>query len=169
MISKAQLYMSKALRVLCKNYDVELMEEVVDGDMRYDFYIPTNPPILIEVDGVQHNLRKADGHFFKTGDDLENYLKNDFERKRRADHGRVILFNFTTEEFPSVEELEKKLKQHLIGGNDENDKFLKKLRRTKEYTKFKKNKEAESRKTFKEKCSAWDRPKRKLPGIRGME
>ncbi|MGL6132243.1 MAG: hypothetical protein ACRCZ9_11595 [Fusobacteriaceae bacterium] len=169
MLSRAHMYMAKALKKLCEDNSVTLMEEVVNGDMRYDFYIPTSPPVIIEVDGTQHNLRKADGHFFKTGDDLSKYLKNDFERKRSAKHGKVILFNFTTKDFPSVEELRNKVQQHLTGGDNGNDKFLIKLRRVEELSRKEKAKAAESRKTFKEKLNSGDRPKRKLPGLRGIE
>lgn len=169
MLSKAHVYLGKALQKLCNKYNVTLLEEVVNGDMRYDFYIPTNPPIVIEMDGTQHNLRKADGHFFKTGEALSKYIKNDFERKRSAKHGKIILFNFTTKDFPSVEELEKIIAQHIGDGNNENDKFLNKLRRTEEFARSKKEKSLEQKKIAKQKFDARDRPKRKLPGIRGLE
>ncbi|MGL5713234.1 MAG: hypothetical protein ACRCX2_09460 [Paraclostridium sp.] len=169
MLSKAHIHMSKVLKKLCTLNGVELLEEVVNGSMRYDFYIPVNPPIIIEVDGTQHGLRKADGHFFKTGDDLSNYLKNDFERKRSAKHGDVVLFNFTTEDFPSVAELQELIYPHIGAGDDENNKFLIKLRKSKENSRKEKDKVRESRKAFIEKSKSWDRPKRKLPGIRGIE
>jgi hypothetical protein len=161
--------MSKALTKLCSKHDLVLMEEVVDGDMRYDFYIPTSTPIVIEVNGTQHDLRKADGHFFKTGYDLEKYIKNDYKRKNMDKHGKVTLINFTTEDFPSVEELEEILISHIGDGINENDKFFKKLRRTEDFAKAKKEKNSRQRQEFKRKFNSGDRPKCKLPGLRGIE
>lgn len=169
MLSKAHIHLGKVLKKLCSNYNVTLLEEVVNGDMRYDFYIPTSTPIVIEMDGTQHKATKADGHFFKTGEALSKYLKNDFERKRSAKHGKIILFNFTTKDYPSVTELEELIAPYIGDGDNENDKFLVKLRKTEEYARVKREKNSEQKKIAKSKFDARDRPKRKLPGIRGLE
>lgn len=169
MLSKAHIHLGKVLKKLCSELNVTLLEEVVNGDMRYDFYIPTATPIVIEMDGAQHQATKADGHFFKTGEALSKYLKNDFERKRSAKHGKVILFNFTTKDYPSVAELNELIAPYIGDGDNENDRFLVKLKKAEEYARSKREKNSKQKEASKSRFDARNRPKRKLPGIRGLE
>lgn len=130
MLSKAHKYLSRALNKLCKIYNVTLIEELVDGSKRYDFYIPTKVPVVIECDGTQHNNTKADKFFFKNIDQLEKYKKNDYERKKSAKQGNIILFNYTTDDFPSIEELEREIGPYLLEGDNDRDANLIKRRNT---------------------------------------
>lgn len=128
MISKAHKYLARVLKNLCSIYNVTLLEEVVDGSKRYDFYIPTPLPVVIECDGVQHKDTKANSFFFKKFEQLQNYKKNDYERKKSARQGKIMLFNFTTDEYPSLDELDNLLREYLSEGENEKDAYLIKRR-----------------------------------------
>jgi len=112
--------MKRILESISRIYKVVLLEEVKEGSKRYDFYFPTTPPICIEIDGTNHNLNKADGHFFKTAESLRNYKKNDEERELFHKLGRIVLLRFNTDYFPSLDEFIKELKNKME--NDENEK-----------------------------------------------
>jgi hypothetical protein len=105
MISKAHKHMHIILKKISKMFNVELLTEVKEGSKRYDFYFPTNPPIVIEVDGDNHQLKKADGFFFKSDESLIKYKLNDLERERFKRLGKIILFRFSDKEFPSISEI----------------------------------------------------------------
>ncbi|EHO19763.1 hypothetical protein HMPREF9466_01694 [Fusobacterium necrophorum subsp. funduliforme 1_1_36S] len=75
MLSKGHLHLKKLLETFCKLHELELMTEVKEGDLRYDFYIPTSPPLVLEFNGIQHKMDSPDGFFFKTTQDLLHYKK----------------------------------------------------------------------------------------------
>ncbi|MGL5718396.1 MAG: hypothetical protein ACRCX2_35660 [Paraclostridium sp.] len=127
-VSRAQLHMSKCLNKICKAYGITLIEELTKGDKRYDFYIPTFPPVVIEVDGCQHEATKADGHFFKSSEQLEKYKRNDYERRMEHKLGKIRMYRFTDQDFPSVGELVDLLERHLKNGENEEDANLKRIR-----------------------------------------
>ncbi|MGL4452474.1 MAG: hypothetical protein ACRCTZ_15015 [Sarcina sp.] len=162
MLSKAHIYLAKALRKVCKMYNVTLLEEVVNGSKRYDFYIPTSIPIVIECDGVQHKDTKANSFFFKKFEQLQNYKKNDYERKKSARQGKIILFNFTTDEFPSIDELDELLSEYLSEGENEKDAYLIKRKATERAELRKRELNKEQRAKAKEKSSNGNRPFNKM-------
>ncbi|MGL5746326.1 MAG: hypothetical protein ACRCXX_14455 [Cetobacterium sp.] len=164
MLSKAHIYLSKALKKLCKIYGVTLLEEVVNGSKRYDFYIPTLPPVVVEMDGVQHKDTKANSFFFKKFEQLQNYKKNDYERKKSARQGKIILFNFTTDEFPSLDELDALLGEYLNEGENEKDAYLIKRKTTERAELRKRELNKEQRAKAKEKNSNGNRLLNKVSG-----
>lgn len=162
MLSKAHIHLSKVLKKLCKLYDVTLLEEVVDGSRRYDFYIPTATPIVIECDGVQHKDTKANSFFFKKYEQLEKYKKNDYDRRKSARQGNFILFNFTTDEFPSLDELDVMLSEYLVEGENAKNAYLVKRRNAEEAKLRKREFERAKREEFKKKNSNVNRPISKI-------
>lgn len=105
MLSKAHKHMHTQLKKISNSFHIPLLTEVKEGSKRYDFYFPSSPPCCIEVDGTNHNQEKADGYFFKTGEQLSKYKQNDMERNYKHKIGRIVLFRFSDKEFPSVSEL----------------------------------------------------------------
>lgn len=105
MISRGQKHMKQLLSVVSKIYDVPLFEEVKEGNKRYDFYFPTNPPLIIEYNGKQHQYNKIDGFFFKNTESLLKYKRNDLERKVYNKVGNILLLEFEDDEFPSLNEI----------------------------------------------------------------
>lgn len=144
MISKAHKHMDLLLNKISKSFNVMLLKEVKEGNKKYDFYFPTMPPIVIEVDGNNHNLKKADGYFFKTDKSLINYKLNDLERNRFNRMGRIILYRFSDKEFPSLSELLDIFGDTTINilrkGIDENNAYAKAIIRNREYYKRRKDK-----------------------------
>jgi hypothetical protein len=130
--SKAQVHMRKCLQKICDAYNITLITELKSGDKRYDFYIPTYPPLVIEINGSQHTATKIDGHFFKTEEQLEKYKTNDFERRREHKLGKINLITFSDREFPSISELIDTLDKYLKNGEDENNANLKRIRNNQE-------------------------------------
>lgn len=52
-MSKLSQEIENYLLIILKNFNLDLRKEVDAGfNSRYDFYIPTSPPIAIEVDGI---------------------------------------------------------------------------------------------------------------------
>lgn len=158
MLSKAHLHMKRILESISKIYKVVLLEEVKEGSKRYDFYFPTSPPICIEIDGTNHNLNKADGHFFKTAESLRNYKKNDEERELFHKLGKIYLLRYDTEYFPSLESFILELKNHnleeiLIQGEDDNNVYYQRYKRDKEFSEERKRRYKENYKRFKERQS----------------
>lgn len=111
MLSKGHLHLKSLLKTFCKLHDLELLTEVKEGDLRYDFYIPTSPPIVLEFNGSQHNLEQADGFFFKTTEALLHYKKNDVFRRQLHSSGRIILIEIDNENI-GYDELEMLLLKH---------------------------------------------------------
>lgn len=140
MLSKAHLHMKKQLSKISKSFKTTLLCEVKEGNKRYDFYFPTKTPIVIEVDGTNHQQTKADGFFFKTDIQLLKYIRNDLERDRLNRKGKIILFRFTDKEFPSVSEILEILGDRCIQllneGDDINNAFYKNERRNKQKNRF---------------------------------
>lgn len=163
MLSKAHIHMRGKLRTICNKFNVELLEEVKSGDKRYDFYIPTFPPVVIEVDGTNHNLNKADGFFFKDSIQLAKYKKNDLERNKLNKKGSIVLYRFTDKEFPSIVELLDIIDIELLKkGDNEKDAFLKDVRYAEEL-KRRRNEQAKiARDKKKVECSDRARPIKKL-------
>lgn len=153
MISKAHKHMEIILNKISKSFDVMLLKEVKEGSKRYDFYFPTNPPIVIEVDGDNHNLKKADGFFFKTDKSLLNYKLNDMERERFKRLGKIILFRFTDKEFPSLSEFMEIIGEETINllkkGIDENNAYAKTIIKNREYANRRKEQIREFKKRIK--------------------
>lgn len=112
MISRGQKHMKQLLSVVSKIYNIPLFEEIKEGNKRYDFYFPTNPPLIFEVNGKQHKYNQADGFFFKTTEALLKYKKNDLERKVYNKTGSILLLEFDDDEFPSLNEILKTLEEH---------------------------------------------------------
>ena len=162
MLSKSHLHMRKILNVVSKMYNVVFFEEVKEGNKKYDFYFPTSPPFVIEIDGTQHNLNGADGFFFKKTKDLLKYKKNDEERNNFDKLGRIKLLRFTTDDFPTIDEMENiingnNINEILEGGNDEYNIFYQRFRRNKEQSEERKRINKEYRKKFKERNSNFNR------------
>lgn len=77
------------LKLLC-NYNLPLYEEVSAGfGARYDFYIPTNPPICFEWDSSVHT--ESNNFFFKDYETLVNYRNNDNMKNHFAKRGCTVL------------------------------------------------------------------------------
>lgn len=141
--------MKKILEKVCKAYGVQLLSEVKAGSKRYDFYIPTFPPIVFEVDGQQHKQTKTDNFFFKKIEQLEQYKKNDYERRKSAKLGEIVLFNFEDNEFPSIIEIEELIGQYLEKGVNEKDAYYIKERRVREKIANERRRTKEKREEFK--------------------
>lgn len=139
MISKAHLHFQNLLKKICKIYNLTLMQELKNGDKKYDFYIPTFPPIVIEVDGVQHFATKTDGFFFKDEESLRKYKSNDREREIEHKLGHIKMFRFKTDQFPTLNELIEHIGEDLLkGGINDKDFFYKKVAFNKEISERKK-------------------------------
>lgn len=154
MLSKAHLHMKKKIKEICKKFNITLLTEVREGEKRYDFYIPTKPPIVIEVDGINHQLKKADGFFFKTEEQLLRYKSNDYERNRLHNIGRIILFRFSDKEFPNIVEILNKFGDDVIeilkkGADPENAHF-KTIIKNQEFNRRRKEQIREMRKKAKQ-------------------
>ena len=147
MVSKAHKHMELILNKISKKFNIMLLKEVKEGNKRYDFYFPTKPPIVIEVDGENHNAKKADGFFFKNDLSLINYKLNDLERERFNRIGRIILFRFTDKEFPTLSEFFDKIGDETINllkeGIDENNAYAKTIIKNREYNQRRKEKNRE--------------------------
>lgn len=154
MLSKAQIHMSKLLKKISKSYDVELIEELVEGNKRYDFYFTSFPPICIEVDGNQHAISKADGFFFKTTEQLLKYKKNDAERELFNTLGKIKLIRFSDQDFPSLSELldifeQTGILEILEKGNDEDNANYQRIKYAEEQNRRRREQNKEFRKKLK--------------------
>ncbi|MGL5717864.1 hypothetical protein [Cetobacterium sp.] len=101
MKSKAHILYAKHLERLCLAYKIPLFKELKAGSKSYDFYIPTNPPIVLEVDGIQHENTKVDKFFFKNLDSLQKYRENDKERNFLFNVGKIHLIRIKSNVFLS--------------------------------------------------------------------
>lgn len=90
MNSKAHNIYKGYLEKICARYKIPLFKELKSGSKKYDFYIPTSPPIVLEVDGEQHESTKT-GFFFKTLESLQRYRENDRERNFLFNMGKIHL------------------------------------------------------------------------------
>lgn len=154
MLSKAQIHMSKLLKKISKSYNVELIEELVEGNKRYDFYFTSFPPICIEVDGNQHAINKADGFFFKTTEQLLKYKKNDAERELFNTLGKIKLIRFSDQDFPSLSELldifeQAGILEILEKGNDEDNANYQRIKYAEEQNRRRREQNKEFRKKLK--------------------
>lgn len=154
MLSKAQIHMSKLLKKISKSYNVELIEELVEGNKRYDFYFTSFPPICIEVDGNQHAISKADGFFFKTTEQLLKYKKNDAERELFNTLGKIKLIRFSDQDFPSLSELldifeQTGILEILEKGNDEDNANYQRIKYAEEQNRRRREQNKEFRKKLK--------------------
>ena len=166
MISKAQAFLEKQLKVIEKIYKVPLLTEVKEGNKRYDFYFPTNPPVVVECNGKQHTQDHADGFFFKSSKQLLDYKKNDSERKLFDKIGKIILIEYTDEEFPDIDEIIKDLTERnaikvLEKGPDENNAYYSRIVYNQKQSERRKEFNREFRKKLKEKqkSNSWNRLK----------
>ena len=154
MLSKAQIHMSKLLKKISKSYNVELIEELVEGNKRYDFYFTSFPPIVIEVDGMNHHFSKADGFFFKTTEQLLKYKKNDAERELFNTLGKIKLIRFSDQDFPSLSELldifeQTGILEILEKGNDEDNANYQRIKYAEEQNRRRREQNKEFRKKLK--------------------
>lgn len=154
MLSKAQIHMSKLLKKISKSYNVELIEELVEGNKRYDFYFTSSPPIVIECDGNQHTINKADGFFFKTTEQLLKYKKNDAERELFNTLGKIKLIRFSDQDFPSLSELldifeQTGILEILEKGNDEDNANYQRIKYAEEQNRRRREQNKEFRKKLK--------------------
>lgn len=154
MLSKAQIYMGKLLKKISKSYDVELIPELAEGSKRYDFYFTSSPPVVLEIDGNQHAIDKADGFFFKTTEQLLKYKKNDAERELFNTLGKIKLIRFSDQDFPSLSELldifEKTgILEILKKGNDEENAHYQRIKYTEEQNRRRREQNKEFRKKLK--------------------
>lgn len=158
MLSKAHIHMSKQLKKIASSFKITLLTEVKEGNKRYDFYFPSSPPVVIEVDGNNHGQTKADGFFFKTSESLSRYKQNDEERNFYHRLGKIILFRFTDEEFPTISELLDIFGENVItilkNGEDKNNANYKAIKYNQEQDRRRKEKAKEYRKQFKEKYNS---------------
>ena len=166
MLSKAQIYMEKQLKLISKMYNVPLLTEVKEGSKRYDFYFPTIPPISIEVNGKQHDSNSVDGFFFKNTEQLLKYKRNDLERKNFNLMGKIILIEYTDQEFPTLSEILDKLEEHsaikvLEQGADKNNAYYSRIIYNQRQSERRKEQNREFRKKLKEKQrnNSWNRLK----------
>lgn len=104
MKSKAQLLYKRYLEKICFAYKIPLFQELKSGNKIYDFYIPTSPPIVLEVDGEQHESTKINKFFFKTLDQLQKYRENDKERDMLFNMGKIHLIRIKSNVFLSFSE-----------------------------------------------------------------
>lgn len=157
MLSKAHIHMSKQLKKIANSFKIILLTEVKEGNKKYDFYFPSSPPIVIEVDGNNHNQTKADGFFFKTSEALSRYKQNDEERNFYHRLGKIILFRFTDKDFPNVSELLEIFGAEVIeilkNGEDKRNAYYKAIEYNKEQDRRRKEKAKEYREQLKEKHS----------------
>jgi hypothetical protein len=154
--------MRKILTKICKRFELTLLEEVKDGDKRYDFYLPTLPPIVIEVDGSQHKQTKADGFFFKDDKSLSDYKKNDAERNLLNKLGRIKLYRFTTSDDISLESVLNALDVETLNGGDDERNIHKKRKDYQEKNKRSKSDASNNK-------SNGDRSIKKLPRYSSVE
>lgn len=99
MASKLEIQIEQYLRsYLSSNYPDIYFEKEVPGDfdIRYDFIIPTTPPINIEVDGENH--RKFNDFFFKSDEQFDKYKSNDNLRRKLHNAGNIYLINIPDNE-----------------------------------------------------------------------
>ena len=164
MISKAQAFLEKQLKIIEKIYKVPLLTEVKEGNKRYDFYFPTNPPICFECSGEQHYQNNVDGFFFKSSEQLLKYKKNDSERKYFDKIGKIILIEYTDKEFPDIDEIIKDLTERnaikvLEKGSDENNAYYSRIVYNQKQSERRKELNREFRKKLKEKQrnNSWNR------------
>lgn len=154
MLSKAQIHMSKLLKKISKSYDVELIPELSEGSKRYDFYFTSSPPVVLEIDGNQHAINKADGFFFKTTEQLLKYKKNDAERELFNTLGKIKLIRFSDQDFPSLSELldifeQAGILEILEKGNDEDNANYQRIKYTEEQNRRRREQNKEFRKKLK--------------------
>lgn len=156
MISKAQAFLEKQLKIIEKIYKVPLLTEVKEGNKRYDFYFPTNPPLIFEVNGSQHTQNYVDGFFFKSSKQLLDYKRNDSERKFFDKIGKIILIEYTDQEFPDIDEIIKDLTKRnaikvLEKGPDKNNAYYSRIVYNQRQSERRKELNREFRKKLKEK------------------
>lgn len=146
--------MSKLLKKISKSYDVELIPELSEGSKRYDFYFTSSPPVVLEIDGNQHAINKADGFFFKTTEQLLKYKKNDAERELFNTLGKIKLIRFSDQDFPSLSELldifeQAGILEILEKGNDEDNANYQRIKYTEEQNRRRREQNKEFRKKLK--------------------
>lgn len=90
MNSKAHNIYKGYLEKICSRHKLPLFKELKSGSKKYDFYIPTSPPIVLEIDGIQHESTKT-SFFFKTLEALQRYRENDRERNFLFNMGKIHL------------------------------------------------------------------------------
>jgi hypothetical protein len=162
MKSKAHSHMEICLKSICKSFNLPLLCEHKDGDKRYDFFIPTEPPVVVEVDGTQHFQDKADGFFFKSAESLQKYKQNDAERRLLNKLGKIRLYRFTTEEYPSITELLDIIDLDLLK-KGVSLAYGKKTERNKEISERRKEQSRVAREKAKQSYNPGDRPIKGLP------
>ena len=104
-MSKGADNLEQKLAQFLEKYNLNYQKEVCIGKnkARYDFLIPTTPPIALEFDGENHF--KPNTHFFKTTEAFDNYKKNDNAKNELSRLGKVHLIR-TTNEALTLAELE---------------------------------------------------------------
>ena len=161
MLSKGHLHLKKLLETFCKLHELELMTEVKEGDLRYDFYIPTSPPLVLEFNGIQHKMDSPDGFFFKTTQDLLHYKKNDSFRKQLHKSGRIILIEIEDEniEYDTLEKILLKYQEIIKKGSNNKNAHFKRIVSDRERKKEFQRKTSERRKEFAKQLRNRDRSK----------
>ena len=129
--SKGESIMLNILQSYLKQFNIRLLEEVRTRGYRYDFYIPTKPCIVIELDGSQH---KNYTEFFHKN--FDNFIKSR-ERDKLKDIETDIMIRidydiFLKDNFIILDEL-KKYKNILKLGENKNDEFIIRQERKREY------------------------------------
>ena len=151
MNSKAHLLYKKYLEKICFSYKIPLFKELKSGSKKYDFYIPTLPPIVVEVDGEQHENTKVDKFFFKTLEQLENYRENDNERNFLFNIGKIHLIRIKSNIFFSFSEFidlleETKTFELLDKGADKDNAYFRIFERDRKYKNDRRTKNREIKK-----------------------
>lgn len=151
MNSKAHILYKGYLEKVCSRYKIPLFKEVKSGSKKYDFYIPTLPPIVLEVDGEQHESTKINKFFFKDLEALQNYRENDKERNFLFNIGSIHLIRIKSTTLMNLSEFidlfeETGAFEILEDGVDVNNAYYRAFERDR---KFKEERKAKNRK-FKE-------------------